>query len=31
MLTVISMTQAVVAILIHARTLPRTIGVRDNG
>jgi hypothetical protein len=27
MLTVISMTQAVVAILINARTLRRTIGV----
>jgi hypothetical protein len=31
MLTVISMTQAVVAILINARTLRRTIGVGDNG
>src|SRR5215813_9010513 len=30
MLTVISMTQAVVAILINARTLRRTIGVGDN-
>jgi hypothetical protein len=31
MLTSISMTQAVVAILINARTLRRTIGVGDNG
>ena len=31
MLTVISMTQAVVAILIRARRLRRTIGVGDNG
>ena len=31
MLTVISMTQAIVAILINARTLRRTIGVGDNG
>jgi hypothetical protein len=31
MLTVISMTQAVVAILINARTLRRTIGVGGNG
>ena len=31
MLTAISMTQAVVAILINARTLRRTIGVGDNG
>jgi hypothetical protein len=31
MLTVISMAQAVVAILINARTLRRTIGVGDNG
>jgi hypothetical protein len=31
MLTLISMTQAVVAILINARTLRRTIGVGDNG
>jgi hypothetical protein len=31
MLTTISMTQAVVAILINARTLRRTIGVGDNG
>jgi hypothetical protein len=31
MLTVISLTQAVVAILINARTLRRTIGVGDNG
>jgi len=31
MLTVISMTQAVVAILINARTLRRSIGVGDNG
>ena len=30
-LTLISMTQAVVAILINARTLRRTIGVGDNG
>jgi hypothetical protein len=30
MLTVISMTQAIVAILINARTLRRTIGVGDN-
>jgi hypothetical protein len=30
MLTLISMTQAVVAILINARTLRRTIGVGDN-
>jgi hypothetical protein len=29
--TVISMTQAVVTILINARTLRRTIGVGDNG
>jgi hypothetical protein len=28
---VISMTQAIVAILINARTLRRTIGVGDNG
>src|ERR1700730_9769824 len=31
MLTVISMTQAVVAILINARTLRRTIGFGNNG
>jgi hypothetical protein len=31
MLTLISLTQAVVAILINARTLRRTIGVGDNG
>jgi hypothetical protein len=31
MLTLISMTQAVVAILINARTLRRTIGLGDNG
>jgi hypothetical protein len=31
MLTVVSMTQSVVAILINARTLRRTIGVGDNG
>jgi hypothetical protein len=31
MLTLISMTQAVVAILVNARTLRRTIGVGDNG
>jgi hypothetical protein len=31
MLTLISMTQAVVAILINARTLRRTIGVGNNG
>jgi hypothetical protein len=31
MLTLISMTQTVVAILINARTLRRTIGVGDNG
>jgi hypothetical protein len=31
MLTLISMTQAVVAILINARTLRRSIGVGDNG
>jgi hypothetical protein len=31
MLTVISMTQAIVAILINARTLRRTIGVGGNG
>ena len=31
MLTLISATQAVVAILINARTLRRTIGVGDNG
>ena len=31
MLTVISMAQAVIAILINARTLRRTIGVGDNG
>jgi len=31
MLTLISTTQAVVAILINARTLRRTIGVGDNG
>lgn len=31
MLTLISMTQAVVAILINARTLRRTIGVGGNG
>jgi len=31
MLTVISMTQAVIAILINARTLRRSIGVGDNG
>jgi hypothetical protein len=31
MLTVISMTQAVVAIMINARTLRRTIGVGDSG
>jgi hypothetical protein len=31
MLTLISMTQAVVAILINARTLRRTIGVGDHG
>ena len=30
LLTVISMTQAVVAILINARTLRRTIGVGDH-
>jgi len=30
MLTLISMTQAVVAILINARTLRRTIGVGDS-
>jgi hypothetical protein len=30
MLTLISMTQAIVAILINARTLRRTIGVGDN-
>ena len=30
MLTLISLTQAVVAILINARTLRRTIGVGDN-
>jgi hypothetical protein len=30
MLTLISMTQAVVAILVNARTLRRTIGVGDN-
>jgi len=30
MLTVISMTQAFVAILINARTLRRTIGICDN-
>jgi hypothetical protein len=31
MLTLISITQAVVAILINARTLRRTIGIGDNG
>ena len=31
MLTVISMTQAIVAILINARTLRRSIGVGDDG
>ena len=31
MLTLIGMTQAIVAILINARTLRRTIGVGDNG
>jgi hypothetical protein len=31
MLTLISMTQAVVAILINAKTLRRTIGVGNNG
>jgi hypothetical protein len=31
MLTLISMTQAVIAILINARTLRRTIGVGDGG
>jgi hypothetical protein len=31
MLTLISLTQSVVAILINARTLRRTIGVGDNG
>ena len=31
MLTLISMTQAIVAILINARTLRRTIGVGDSG
>jgi len=31
MLALISMTQAVVAILINARTLRRTIGVGNNG
>jgi len=31
MLTLISMTQAIVAILINARTLRRTIGVGGNG
>jgi hypothetical protein len=31
MLTVISVTQSVVAILINARTLRRTIGVGDSG
>jgi len=31
MLTVISMTQAIVAILINARTLRRSIGVGDSG
>ena len=31
MLTLISMTQAVVAIMINARTLRRTIGVGDSG
>ena len=31
MLTLISMTQAVIAILINARTLRRSIGVGDNG
>lgn len=31
MLTLISLTQAIVAILINARTLRRTIGVADNG
>ena len=30
-LTVISMTQAIIAILINARTLRRTIGVGDSG
>jgi hypothetical protein len=30
MLTLISLTQSVVAILINARTLRRTIGVGDN-
>jgi hypothetical protein len=31
MLTLISMTQAIVGILINARTLRRTIGVGDSG
>jgi hypothetical protein len=31
MLTLISITQAVVAIMINARTLRRTIGIGDNG
>jgi hypothetical protein len=31
MLTFISMAQAIVAILINARTLRRTIGVGDGG
>jgi hypothetical protein len=31
MLTLISLTQALVAILINARTLRRTIGIGDNG
>jgi hypothetical protein len=31
LLTLISMMQAVIAILINARTLRRTIGVGDNG
>jgi hypothetical protein len=31
MLTLISITQAVVALLINARTLRRTIGIGDNG
>jgi hypothetical protein len=31
MLTLISLTQAIVAVLINARTLRRTIGVGGNG
>ena len=31
MLTLISMTQAVIAILINARTLRRSIDIKDNG